>query len=187
MGALRSVVNCTRATAALGVGAALLTASCAGSDPGGSGRTAPAALGTAAPTVPAAARAATPEGAAAFARYFFEVYDHAFRTSDTTALRSVCTPDCTFCRLVTTIVDSAREKGTHVEGGRTIVTAADARPGSTTGWTLLTVHYDTEASRTLTRSGAVETQAPANPGQRLNVAVSWTGDHWALATTGPAA
>lgn len=74
---------------------------------------------TAAPppvVVPSNARPATPQGAAAFARYYFQQVSRAFTRADGTALTELSDPACGTCRNYIAAAASLRQRAQHVDG-----------------------------------------------------------------------
>ena len=78
----------------------------------------PTGTPSAAPVVvPPEARAATPEGASAFARFFFDTLNEAYRTRDATALQAISHPDCKSCAVFVAQVKELRAKDQTLENG----------------------------------------------------------------------
>jgi hypothetical protein len=111
------------------------SAGCSGGDDGGDGSAAtlPPVTPTASPIeaaaeVPPEATEATPEGAAAFGRYFYETVDRSFKALDTTTLRAISDPDCRVCQRYIESIEGFVASEQRVEGNDLTVQDAGA-PG----------------------------------------------------------
>ena len=69
------------------------------------------------PVLPEEAKQQTPEGAVAFATWWFDTLNYATATGDTAILKSVAGPDCGTCRNYIDEIDSAYRYGGRMEGG----------------------------------------------------------------------
>lgn len=78
--------------------------------------------------LPSEAAAETPEGAAAFARYYLDLMNRAFESADATAVRQVSDPGCGGCNNLIVAIEEPPEEGERVEGGEYSVDFAEAPP-----------------------------------------------------------
>lgn len=83
----------------------------------------------AAPVMPELATQQTPEGAVAFAEWWFDTLNYAFSTGDTQPLREVSPEGCGTCDNVIADVDSIYGRSSLLEGGEIIVITAFAPDG----------------------------------------------------------
>lgn len=70
------------------------------------------------PELPAAATAETPEGAAAFAEWWFENLNFATATGETEELRANFIENCQTCENLATQIEDAYTSGGSISGGR---------------------------------------------------------------------
>ncbi|MFN8074125.1 MAG: DUF6318 family protein [Kineosporiaceae bacterium] len=132
------------------------------------------------PTIPAAAKAPTPEGAEAFARYAMSVYGSVYQTGDTWPFSELGSPDCTFCANVRENVAAFRAKGHRQVGGdvtvREVVPADNPPPGGA----ILNVVVDTTPAQELDSDGRVVKAFDAETSKSLLVALTRYGDEWRI-------
>lgn len=74
--------------------------------------------------VPAAARAATPEGAAAFARFFYAQITRGFQLRNPALVSDLSLKTCKTCKLYVDSITAVRDMGQRVEGGTFYLTFA---------------------------------------------------------------
>ena len=124
---------------------------------------------TASPVVPAAsagvlpadAQAPTPEGARAFARFWFEALNKAAATGDTADLRALAHPECQACRRFAESIDFLYKDGGGIRGGVFTVTAVEAPADSAAEEVPVTVVYDVTPTDQLNRDGSVRKRIEA--------------------------
>lgn len=114
----------------------------------------------AAPALPAAATEETPEGAAAFAEWWFETLNYARATGDTTKLRAAYVETCGTCENFASQIDETYSKGGLIEGG-TIDVTVDTPTALEQDGVALAMQVSANAGRVLNRDGAVTTQLEA--------------------------
>jgi hypothetical protein len=78
--------------------------------------------------LPSEAAADTPEGAAAFARYYLALMNKAFPEADATPVREVSDPGCGGCNNLIGAIEEPPAAGERVEGGEYVVDFAEAPP-----------------------------------------------------------
>ncbi|HVE64723.1 MAG TPA: DUF6318 family protein [Mycobacteriales bacterium] len=112
---------------AICVVSALTTAGCSGDDSPGpavlaslSAEPSPSRLVSAVPS------ALTPQGAADFARYFFQVLDAAYNTGDTSTLEAISAPGCKVCDRYISSIKEIYGRGGRYKGEETSVVFAEA-------------------------------------------------------------
>lgn len=142
-----------------------LTAVLAGCGDGAEPRTLPP-VETASPSpsvvpLPSEAAAETPEGAAAFARYWIEALESALATGDTAQLRRLSDPGCGGCSNLIGAAEGG-EPGETIRGAEFIVEFAEAPPVEQ-GETIVTLRYRRAAGELLSASGQGTPIAPEGP------------------------
>jgi hypothetical protein len=104
-------------------------------------------------SVPKAARQNTDAGAEAFARFYLEVVNRAWRLPDPNLLRPLALPTCRTCaNLVATAEDLLKTKQ-HYAGDAGLVGRSVVAPGTSTGRAVIELVYDQRATEIVDRSG----------------------------------
>lgn len=131
-----------------------------------------------APELPAAATEETPEGAAAFAEWWFDTLNYATATGDTDSFRDAFQEECATCQGFAGRVDDAYGSGGRIKGGLLDV-AVSRSTAVQDGIVSMPVLADAQAGEVIDADGATETIL--NP-ERVNlvVAVAWTGSSWVV-------
>lgn len=158
----------------------LLAAACGGDEE--QPRALPSVAPTTAPTptaapVPTEAQAETPEGAAAFARFWYDQISLAFETGDPLVLERLSAPGCVACQTYVASVASLRDQGERVDFDLEIV-AANAPASNGTDQTIVTVIYNSNGSIRYSASGEVIAQEPARTNAEQTLTLSRVGATW---------
>lgn len=100
---------------------AVLAAGCSGGGDGEASPTLPPITeapseSPSAAAVPSEATAATPEGAAAFVRFFYAQVEKAYRSKDPELVSALALPGCSACERFETSISSLRDEGQRTEG-----------------------------------------------------------------------
>lgn len=135
-----------------------------------------------APTLPAAAKQPTPEGAVAFFRYFWDVYNYSYAALDTKELRRISESSCKFCLDSANSIEGRKREGGYYVGGIVSVSTAVAAPDNPKIGLIVNSIIDQTASRTVTADGVTEQSVPASTGMRIDSAVQWKGEQWRMLT-----
>lgn len=117
----------------------------------------PAALPAA---VPSAAQAETPEGAAAFARFFYAEVERAYEEKDPDIVRALSAPDCRACARFMQSVADLRDTGGRTTGVIYNIRSAEV-PALTGEGARVTVIYNSPAIQGLDANGMVVHEEPA--------------------------
>lgn len=136
---------------------------------------------SAAPEVPAQARAATPQGAAAFARFWFDALNRAAATGDTAELRALSTSACTACTRFADSIDFLYSQG-GIRGGVFSLVAAEAppiEPGDDEA--AVTVVYNVTATEQLAADGSVSKRIEPLNNVSGEMTLRRAGDGWLAA------
>lgn len=130
----------------------------------------PRALPSAAPTaaaptptagpVPTEAQAETPEGAAAFARFFYAEVQRAFAEKDPAIVERLSAPSCETCKLFVASLTTLRDNDESASPVRYDIKAAES-PAITGEEAIVTVLYDGPAIQRFDAAGAVIREEPA--------------------------
>ncbi len=127
--------------------------------------------------VPSAARVKTPQGAAAFVRFYFDQLNVAFSTSDASIIRAYSQPECGTCKIYEGALDDSHSKGLSIEGTAFAVTDVAAAP--VTGATVsVEVFGKVPAKSQIDRTGAVVQRVPARPDFHFSVSLSAGSTGW---------
>lgn len=139
-------------------------AACTGGEPIAAPATLPPVSSTpsssAAPGVPESARAATPDGAAAFARYYLRVVDEAWAKGQPERLEELSAVGCDTCDNFIRVATENRDQRLTYEGGQTSVLSAEAtldQPGDA----VVDVLFSKSASATRDSRGSEVGRSPA--------------------------
>jgi hypothetical protein len=132
------------------------------------------------PLLPAAAAKPTREGAAAFLRYFFDVYNYSYATLSSTQLREVSSPKCQYCAAAIESVEDGRAEGLRYEDGVVTIKVAVAAPGNARDGLLVNALLTQTAGVVYDRDGLARESSLALPAQRVDVIVMWTEGRWIM-------
>jgi predicted lipid-binding transport protein (Tim44 family) len=176
-----------RLTATL-LGAGLLLTGCSGEAADTPGATLPpatstpsaSATATAADEVPPEAKAATPEGAAAFVRHFYERIERAYAERDPEVLRPVVDADCEACNGLLAAVARLRDDNNTLASPYRITVKDVVVPGLEAGQTevvALAIFDESELVR-LDESGVEQARLPALSGVAQDVRLMRVGESW---------
>lgn len=103
----------------------------------------PTAEALVAPELPAAATEETPEGAAAFAEWWFETLNYATATGDTSQVRASFAETCETCENLASRIEDAYSAGGDISGGA-IRTTVDVPTQLEEGGVALAMQIDAE-------------------------------------------
>ncbi len=129
-----------------------------------------------APELPPEATEETPEGAAAFAEWWFETLNYATATGDTEALRAAFVEPCGTCENFAVQAEEAYASGGRIEGGR-IDVEVDVPPQLEEGGVTLAVFVDAASGRVLDAEGRVTEEMTAEELASAMVVV-FVDDQW---------
>lgn len=139
-------------------------------------RPTPSASPTAA-ALPSAARQGTPEGAEAFARYYYATLSRAFRSGQTESLRTLASATCKTCARFANSIDEAARSGRKFAGGDISVRAAAAVRRNAAA-SDVTLQYDSAPLRLLAANGRQLRQRAAQVGVAVEVRLLRRGGGW---------
>jgi hypothetical protein len=137
----------------------------------------------AAEATPTGIDAPTPEGAGAFARYWFTALNEAARSGDTATLRSLSDESCETCRLYAESIEDLYGPGGRIEGGVFSLRAAEA-PGlePNASEARVTVVFDVTATRQVGADGETLREVPALSAVAAEMLLRRTDSGWVAAT-----
>lgn len=129
--------------------------------------------------VPPSAQAATPQGAAAFARYYLEVLHAAFVSGEVEALRAISHPECSTCSNFIRVTQEDEAAGKSFRGGEYTVLFAEATE-TAPGDALIDLSYDRAPAMTRDAQGMVLEQGPAEQRVLMQARALRQGDRWVM-------
>ncbi len=119
---------------------------------------------------------ATPQGAAAFARYWYDVLNQAGASGNTTLLRQLSAPQCQTCANFIGSIETVYPKG-RFRGGRHLVRFAEA-PAFSGRTAQVSILVDIGRTDVLDSSGKVLQSEPAAEGVELEMTLSRRDSGW---------
>lgn len=127
--------------------------------------------------MPSEAAAETPEGAAAFARYWIATLESALATGDASQLRSLSGPTCSSCTNLIGAAEDVKAQGQSIEGAGFAVDFAEAPPLEE-GEVVVELRYRRASGKLLNSQGEVVSQiAPEGP-INAQMRLSRQGSSW---------
>ncbi len=140
------------------------------------GRPTPSAKPTPA-ALPSAAEQATPQGAAAFVRVFYDAVTASLVSLDSTHVRSLSDPTCGTCMAIARAVDEERASGNRYQGGRiTRFVAEGVADGP--GKVAVAVVYSSQPLQLKPKVGERARTVPGANNSALEVEVRRVGKGW---------
>ena len=127
--------------------------------------------------VPSAAVPATPQGAAAFVRFFFERLNETFRRADPELTRELVDPACRTCANFDFAVRRVRDAGNHVVGQVFLVISAEAAPPGQ-GFTLVDVFVDLPSTTEVNASGKIVDVSAKQSRLQYSVTLTRVANRW---------
>ena len=166
----------------VGIGLGVLLAGCA-SDPEPEPLP-PVAAPSASPSLPvvplpAEATPATAQGAAAFARYYFDLVNAGLSTADSAAVREVSDDGCGGCRALIGAIEEEPHPGERVQGGLFEVLFAESPP-LVAGGVIVDLQYKVTEVRVLDLRGKVLRRTPATAPTSGQLRLTHNGDGWTV-------
>lgn len=143
---------------------------------------APSASPTAAAALPVPPEATpeTAQGAAAFARYFFEQVNAAYERREPELVRRLSTAECGSCAAVADDVARIRAANHVVEGDRYALTFAEAAPADENGRIIVDFGYNATPYVERDAENAVVKEFPAESGQEGQAMLIRVDGRWAV-------
>jgi hypothetical protein len=132
------------------------------------------------PTMPAAAKQHTQEGALAFAGYFIRALDWSIATTDPTSLDAVSAPECQACRAYITELNRLQAEGGRIQGGRMTLrsASADFRPRDRPSEYQVAVKYVQDPDYVIRRSSLPSPDGTASKTYSSFVLLRWITTKW---------
>ncbi len=127
--------------------------------------------------LPSEAAQATPQGAAAFTRFYFGVLNRAFAAGDAAQVRELSDPGCDACNNLIRAIEEEPDPGERVEGGDYQIVFAESPP-TNAGDVVVEVRYALTEVRVVNPQGDVVRTEPAEPGIDAQVRLLRRGDSW---------
>jgi hypothetical protein len=127
--------------------------------------------------MPPEARELTAAGAEAFARYFFEVLEHAYETGDVQRLEEVATSECGACSAARDEIRRAYDLDQRFSGVRFTVHAAVATEPETAG-SVVSMSVTESASQVLSADGALINSSDMAAEKPIDLFLVFEQDSW---------
>jgi hypothetical protein len=138
----------------------------------------PSAAPSASPLpLPPEAAAETPQGAAAFTRYYFDALNAAFATGDATQVKILSHPECDACNELISAIREEPAAGERISGGDYRVLFAESPPVAS-GDVVVEVRYALTEARVTRPDGSLIRTTAANPGINAQVRLIRQGTGW---------
>ena len=132
--------------------------------------------------VPPEATPETPQGAAAFARYYFgEVVNAAYDRLDPTPVQSLSAADCNSCANIVKDIERLRDADLRVAGDRFKVAFAEAAPAEADGSIIVDFRFSSDPYVEKDASGKQVREEPAQKDQDAQVKLMRRGGGWIVA------
>lgn len=132
------------------------------------------------PAIPSEAVPDTPQGAAAFARFYLELLNQAFAEGDATTVRALSDPGCGTCMNLIGAIEEKPSLGERVEGGDYEVVFAEAPPVEA-GDVIVDVRYSLTEVRVYGPDGALLRSTPAQTNIDSQIRLLRGADAWFVA------
>lgn len=133
----------------------------------------------AAPSPPPEALAETPQGAAAFAEYYFDVVNAASLSANASPLRNLSSSDCGGCQNIIQAIEAPATPGETVDGGLFDVLFAEAPPAQE-GVVPVELQYVITALRVLGDQGEVLRSKPRSEPISAQLFLQRTAGTWSV-------
>ena len=141
--------------------------------------TATPSASTSAAVIPTPARAHTPQGAAAFVRFYFVQVNKAFTTADPGSLAALSDPECSSCRNYIATAEKFRSDGRHIRGVAVRVISAEAPPEES-GFIAVDAFLDAPSRDIVTFDGTLIEHLPPDPTYHRTVFVKMVSSGWTV-------
>jgi hypothetical protein len=131
-------------------------------------------------TIPAAAQQRTPEGAKAFAEFYYEVLSDSQYRADSSQLRALHAASCVACQAFAKKADEMKQRGQHVDSRSLTVDDAVVTPTSVRNGFVIDVLADDRPSNVVDANGSV---VSSSKGAKLTfrTQVVWISSGWKVA------
>ena len=132
------------------------------------------------PPLPAAARKPTAEGAEAFFRHFWDLYNYSYKSLEPDRFESISAKSCKSCAGYVRDIERARLRQFMFSGGVVTVTTAVAGPGRPGDGLIVNGVISQTDAQTKDKSGALMAEVKGKSGKRIDAAVRWTNGRWMM-------
>lgn len=129
--------------------------------------------------LPSEAAAATPQGAAAFTRYYFDAVNQAFAAGDASQVRVLSDPGCDACNNLARAIEEEPAPGERIEGGDYQIVFAESPP-TDNGDVVVEIRYALTAVRVLAADGRVIRTKPEVSAVDAQVRLIRNGGSWVV-------
>jgi hypothetical protein len=143
---------------------------------------APSPSASAESQVPADARAETPQGAAAFAEFFYKQVARGFQTQNPSLVQEISLPSCEACTRYIESIQSVRDDDLRVEGGDFKILFAVSPAEDAADEARVDVGWDFEPVKYYDSNGALVDSGPAVSGVEETMQLVRRDDSWMVAS-----
>ena len=126
---------------------------------------------------PTGIEAATPQGAAAFARYWYAQITEAYKRRDPELIRRLSAPSCRPCSRFVDSIAAVRDEGQRVSGVVYTITLAEA-PAISGPYVRVDVIYNVPEALRFDRAGKVVEREAAATGRQVELTLVRRGTTW---------
>jgi Family of unknown function (DUF6318) len=128
-------------------------------------------------STPSGMDAATPQGASAFTKYWFELLNGAYQSADATEVIASSDPACETCGNFIQVVSGLAERHERFTGPVFHVISAEAPP-IVNGRTAVDVFYDVPRRTRVSSTGSVIKASEPSPATEITVTLRRANDGW---------
>lgn len=133
-------------------------------------------------SIPPEAMAETPQGAAAFVRYYFgDVVNQAYATLDAAQVAALSGTECASCANVVADVERLRDASVTVAGSRFKIAFAEAAPSDEDGSIVVDLRFSSDPYVEVSADGTTVREEPAQVDVDAQVKVVRQAEAWVVA------
>lgn len=127
--------------------------------------------------LPSEAAAATPQGAAAFARYYFDLINQGLTSGNASQARAVSDSGCGGCQNLIGAIEEEPTPGERIQGGLFKILSAESPPLEA-GTVIVELQYSVSEVQVLDVNGGTLRTTPASGPSNGQIRLKRTGQSW---------
>lgn len=128
--------------------------------------------------IPPEAMAETPQGASAFARYFFDIVNQAYASGDASTVTALSASECESCKNIAADVRRLGAAKLMVDGSRFKVAFAEAAPAEADGSIIVDFRFSSDPYVERAKDGSAVREEPAQVDVDAQVKLRRRGSAW---------